>query len=57
MLCLDKKTITQGLVPFGQTNLGQSLVIPHFCLDLKLIESLNVILDGGQGKIVQSCPG
>ena len=55
MLCSDTKTMTH-LAGFDQTNLGRQLAIPHFCLDLKLSD-LNVILTGGQGKNVQSCPG
>ena len=38
MLCLDTKTMTKRFVPFGRTNLGRTLAIPHFCLNLKLIE-------------------
>ena len=53
MLCLDTKTMTQHLARFDRTNLGRQLAIPHFCLDLKLA----TILTGGQGKIVQRCPG
>ena len=40
MLCYENmtKTMTQHLARFDQTNLGRPLVIPHFFLDLKLIE-------------------
>ena len=38
MLCLETKTMTQRLLPLDRTNLGRPLAIPHFCLDLKLLE-------------------
>ena len=66
MPCSDTKTFTQNLVRFDRTNLGRPLPIPHFCLELKLIDrsklvliytNQHVILTGGQDKFVQPCLG
>ena len=56
-LCLDTKNITQHLARFNQINLGRPLVIPHFCLALKLIKRSKCYFNWWPSQFLQRCPG
>ena len=57
MLHSDTKTMTQHLAHFDRINLGRPLAIPHFCLDLKLIERSKCHFNWWQRQNCTELPG